>query len=690
MKKERKSNIELLRIVAMILIISFHYVYKSNFEFDGLTINSFIVKVFYMFGELGVNLFILITGYFMVTGKFSIKKLICLILEVNFYYLISILIAQKLGVVQLSTVRDYIMIFFPTIHAKYWFITAYIIVYILSPYLNILIQNMSKKEYQRLIIISIVLWSIIPTIFGILYNTTENMLFYSRLIWLIVMYLVGAYIKLHPLKIFSKTRNSMICAISSFTAMLISIIVIYKFREIFSKLGTTEVAYFWPPNTILMFILSISIFEIFLNIKMKSIKIINIMASTTLGIYMIHDGDLQRYIWDTIFKTKEHLSNNTWTIILDIMSATIIIFIVCAIIDLIRQFIEKITVNKILNIKMFDRNKEPIFLEPEYKEYIWGGQKLKNIFNKDVKNEECTAESWEISTNKNGETKIRNGKNKGKTLAELYNQKEVRKEIFGTKCEKLKEFPLLIKFIDANECLSVQVHPDNEYAIKNENSQGKTEMWYILECEEGAKIICGIKEGIDKETLIKHINSNEIIKCLNYIDVQKGDSIYIPAGTIHALLGKTLVAEVQQNSNITYRVYDWGRKDKDGNSRELHIEKALQVINTENVPQIKRVRKDIEKENIEEHAKNENIKRENVENIVKSEFFTTNKINVMNTYKEVVSKESFMAFNVIEGNGILKVDNMKYEINKGDSFILPANIGQYEIEGQVELLQSYV
>lgn len=358
MKKERKTNIELLRIIAMILIISFHYVYKSNFTFEELSVNSFIVKVFYMFGELGVNLFILITGYFMVTGKFSVKKLIYLIIEVNFYYLLSILIGQKLGTIQLTTAKDYMMIFFPTIHARYWFITAYIIVYILSPYLNILIQNMKKKEYQRLLMILLLIWCIIPTIFGVFYNTTENMLFYSRLIWLIVMYLVGAYIKLYPIEIFSKKRNSNLCAILTFACMLVSIVIIYKFKNIFEKLGTTEIAYFWTPNTMLMFLLSVSIFEIFLNIKMKSIKIVNIIASTTLGIYMIHDGVLQRYIWDTIFKTTEHLSNNSWKIIIDIMIATIIIFIVGTIIDLIRQFIEKITIKKILDLKIFNRKSE--------------------------------------------------------------------------------------------------------------------------------------------------------------------------------------------------------------------------------------------------------------------------------------------------------------------------------------------
>lgn len=318
-------------------------------------------------------------------------------------------------------------------------------------------------------------------------------------------------------------------------------------------------------------------------------------------------------------------------------------------------------------------NNEPIFLEPEFKDYIWGGQKLKKIFNKKVKNEECTAESWEISTNENGESIIKNGKYIGKTLTELFNEESSKKEIFGTKCLDLEKFPILIKFIDANQSLSVQVHPDNEYAKKHENSYGKTEMWYILDCEPGAQIICGVKSGVTKEMLEKSMNSDKIAEYLNYIDVKKGDAIYIPSGTIHALLGKTLVAEVQQNSNITYRVYDWGRVDKDGKSRELHIQKALDVINTKKSPQIKKIENNSEKVNI-----------------VKSEFFTTDKINVKNKFQENILGESFIAFNVIEGNGILKVANQIYEIKKGDSFIIPACAKLYELEGTIELLKSYV
>lgn len=291
----------------------------------------------------------------MINGKFSVKKLICLILEVDFYYIISMLIGKKLGVIEISGIKDYLLMFFPTILGKYWFITAYVIVYILSPYLNILLQNMKQKEHQKLIVISLVLWCIIPTVFGILNNTTENMLYYSRLIWLIVMYIVGAYIKLYPITLFTKKRNAAIGALISFSIMLISIVVIANNKAIFEMLGTTEVAYFWHPNTIPMFVLSVCLFENFLNIKMGSIKVINKIASTTLGIYMIHDGELQRYIWDTIFKSKEHLSHRALETIASILISTIIIFVFGMIIDLMRQEIEKVTIKKLLTIKKLNK-----------------------------------------------------------------------------------------------------------------------------------------------------------------------------------------------------------------------------------------------------------------------------------------------------------------------------------------------
>ena len=354
MIKERKSNIELLRIIAMLLIISFHYVYKSEYVFDKLDYNAFIVKTFYFFGELGVNLFILITGYFLVNGKFSMKKLIKLILEVNFYYLFSTFLAYRFNigsVKNLDIFRDYILIFFPSIFDRFWFITVYMLVYILSPYINILVHNLSKNNYKKLLLILILLWSIIPTIFGILFNSTETLLYYNRFIWLIVMYLVGAYIRLYSIKFFDKKINAVIASLVSFIIMVVGILVIYKYNYAFSLLGTREVAYFWGPNTLPMLVLSVSIFILFINLKINSNKIINLLASTTLGIYMIHDGIFAGFIWNNIFNTKNHL-NGKYPIS-HIIIATFIIFIFGVIVDLIRQFIEKHTVDKFLDSKIY-------------------------------------------------------------------------------------------------------------------------------------------------------------------------------------------------------------------------------------------------------------------------------------------------------------------------------------------------
>ena len=166
-------------------------------------------------------------------------------------------------------------------------------------------NKMKQSEYKKLLLTVVLFWSIIPTCFGIFYNSTESLLYYNRFIWLVVVYLIGGYIRLYSMQLFSK--HSILLALLSFASMLLGMLFIHKYRYGFSSLGTTQIAYFWPPNTLPMLILSISVFYIFLNIKMKHIKIINIFASTTLGIYMLHDGILLRYIWDVIFKTKEHL-----------------------------------------------------------------------------------------------------------------------------------------------------------------------------------------------------------------------------------------------------------------------------------------------------------------------------------------------------------------------------------------------
>lgn len=360
-KKERQSNIELLRIIAILLIISFHYVYKSNYVFENLTVNVFIVKIFYLFGELGVNLFVLITGYFMVKGKFSIKKLIYLILEVEFCNIFIVLVARMLGIVRFDvSIRNNIILFCPIILSRYWFITAYILLYILSPFLTIFISNTKKQTYQKFLLITIIIWSVIPTVFGLLYNTTEleSILYYSRFIWLIVMYFIGAYIRLYQINFLKKMDTSLKCAVIAFAVMLFGILIIYSFINFFMKIGTKEVAYFWTPNTIPMLILSVAVFEIFLKIKINNNKLINKLASTTLFIYMLHDGILNRYIWKNIFHTEECLRSKFPVI--HILIATATIFIVGATIDLVRQFIEKHTVKKLLESNFYDKKARKI------------------------------------------------------------------------------------------------------------------------------------------------------------------------------------------------------------------------------------------------------------------------------------------------------------------------------------------
>lgn len=311
---------------------------------------------------------------------------------------------------------------------------------------------------------------------------------------------------------------------------------------------------------------------------------------------------------------------------------------------------------------------EVLFLEPVYKDYIWGGAKLKEYFGKETTTD-ITAESWEISTNADGISKI---KNQGSTLKELFDNKEKREEIFGTKTKDMEKFPLLIKFIDANSNLSVQVHPDDQYAKEYEADTGKTEMWYIIDCLPNSQIICGMKEGVQQEDVEDIIRNNKIKENLNYVNIKKGDSIYIPSGTIHAILGGALICEIQQNSNLTYRVYDWDRVGNDGKPRTLHIDKAIDVINVNANPKV-------------EHEKQEECYR-----VCNSEFFKVDKINVQQEYEDRTNKESFYAINVVDGMGTIEYKNNKYNLKRGDSIIIPAALGEYKIKGKMELLKSYV
>ena len=208
-------------------------------------------------------------------------------------------------------------------------------------------------------------------------------------------------------------------------------------------------------------------------------------------------------------------------------------------------------------------------LYPAYKDYLWGGEKLKTKYGKNTDTKPL-AESWELSFHEAGPTRIADGR----TLAEA-----VTPEDLGKKCRKFDGFPLMIKLIDAKDDLSVQVHPSDDYALKNEKSFGKTEMWYIVEAEENAGIYIGFKRKVSREELEEAIKNNSVTELLNFVKVKAGESYFIPSGTVHAICKGCLICEIQQNSNLTYRLYDYGRKDKNGNVRELHVKQALAVAN---------------------------------------------------------------------------------------------------------------
>jgi len=346
--KKRESNIELLRIISIFFIIIFHYMLHSNYNYTKLTINTLLIKSCYFLGELGVNLFILITGYYLSKSKISYKKIILLIGEVLFYNLISVFISYKLGTITTLTELSYI---FPIMTNVYWFITAYLLIYILSPYFNKLISILTKKEYQKFLLTTLLIWCIIPTIYGFFYNSSEELLFYNRLIWLIIMYFVGAYIRIYNIKFLNSKKRSLLTSSLTFLLMIISIIILYIFKSTFTRIGTTETAYFWTPNNILMFVLSIATFMFFTKLKIKNNILINSLSSTTLGIYLLHDGQISPYMWKNIYKSEINIYNNYWFI--HVLITTILIFIIGFIIDTIRQFIEKHLIKKIIDLKIW-------------------------------------------------------------------------------------------------------------------------------------------------------------------------------------------------------------------------------------------------------------------------------------------------------------------------------------------------
>lgn len=322
---------------------------------------------------------------------------------------------------------------------------------------------------------------------------------------------------------------------------------------------------------------------------------------------------------------------------------------------------------------------EPIKMKPVFKESIWGGTLLKEKYNKDIVSDK-TSESWEIAAHKNGESVASGGKYDSMTIEEI--AKMLKEKFLGDYViEKYPDkFPLLVKFLDCNDKLSVQVHPDDEYAAKNENGElGKTEMWYILDAKPDAKLIYGFNKDVSKEEFKNAIESGELDGILNYVPAKAGDCFFIQSRTLHALLDGLLVAEIQQNSDTTYRVYDHGRVDKNGKSRELHIDKSVDVTDLSS---------SVGKEKIDEVKKEIDGGREYY--LCECEYFRTLRYETEDKISLCTNESSFEMLIFCDGKATIAYGDKTLEVNEGDSVVVPAYLGKYIIKGKCSFLRSYV
>lgn len=312
----------------------------------------------------------------------------------------------------------------------------------------------------------------------------------------------------------------------------------------------------------------------------------------------------------------------------------------------------------------------PLTFRPIIKERIWGGSKLNTFLNKEVTIKNA-GESWELSSVPNDVSIVNNGELSGKNLNEII---ALNPEAFLGKevIEKFgMEFPLLFKFLDANKDLSVQLHPNDELAKARHNSFGKTEMWYVMQADKDARIIMGFKENSSQEEYLTHLANKSVVSLLNEIPVKKGDVFLLETGTIHAIGSGVVIAEIQQTSDVTYRIYDWDRVDADGNGRELHTELALEAINYKVV----------------DSKINYSLKNNERNTCVKHTYFTTNVISLASTFKWEKNKESFTVLMCTEGNFSIHLENDIYCYKKGETVLIPAEISSFDLEGYATILE---
>ena len=315
----------------------------------------------------------------------------------------------------------------------------------------------------------------------------------------------------------------------------------------------------------------------------------------------------------------------------------------------------------------------PLQFEPILKDRIWGGTKLKTVLNKPITTA-ITGESWELTTVDGDVSVVANGAHAGKSLTELIDA--YPEALLGTEVYKRfgKQFPLLFKYLDAREDLSIQVHPNDALAKARHNSFGKTEMWYVMQADAGSRLIVGFKKDSNPKEYIENLEKKTLLDILDSVPVKVGDVFFLKTGTVHAIGAGLLIAEIQQTSDITYRLYDFDRVDAQGNKRELHIDQALDAINY-NCVEAK-----MEYENV---ANTSNT-------MVDCNYFTTNIIPLEDTVEVHKSGDSFTVYMCAEGSFTLMSNGNSHTYQKGDTVLVPAVLSDYQLSGNATVLEIYI
>lgn len=318
-------------------------------------------------------------------------------------------------------------------------------------------------------------------------------------------------------------------------------------------------------------------------------------------------------------------------------------------------------------------NLYPIKLAPYVSETIWGGRKLIEEYGV-VTEKANAAEGWMLSCHEAGASTVINGEFSGKSLAEVVKSYP---EICGKNAENFSDFPILIKFIDAMDNLSVQVHPTDEYCKKTGRGQSKTECWYIIDCDEDASLILGFKDKISPEEFKKAIENNTLTDYVCNVPVKKGDFFFIESGTLHAICKGILLAEVQESSNTTYRIYDYGRLGNDGKPRELHVSDAVEVTKLEKYSQ-------------PDFCKCVELYKDGKKLLADCPLFKVWKLDIDGEFIGNSDENSFVSLLVMDGEGVLECCNENISLKKGDSIFIPANAGGYSLKGKFEVIETRI